>query len=338
MPTIASFIVAFFVMALMFRGFGIDPGETWDAVRGASPFYYVLAILSYYVAFFLRGWRWQIMVKNIGIDAKAGEKVPSVRSCTEFIMLGWFGNTLTVARLGDAYRGWLLNQETGIGFSKSFGTIVAERMIDVATVAILLVLSAALFIAGIESDERSWIAVSLGFALGLFFVALAILIVMLKYGKRLAGRLPWRFNVLYRRMHDGTMGSLRKLPLLFMISATLWIIDSLRLLLVLEAVDATIDMATVQMLAFILFASLAQSVLTTIPFTPGGLGFVEAGFTGLLAPVLNSASLATAITLLERSITYVSIVVFGGILFITRQVFRRGAARVTQPSAVEPSG
>ncbi len=318
-------------MALMFKGFGIDTGETWDAVKSASPYYYVLAILSYYVAFFLRGWRWQIMVRNIGIDTSAGEKVPSVRACTEFIMLGWFGNTLTVARLGDAYRGWLLNQETDIGFPKSFGTIVAERMIDIATVAILLVVSAGLFIAGIESDERNWITVSLGFALSLFFIGVAVLIIMFKYGKKLAVRLPVRVKNIYERLHYGTMGSFRRLPLLFMLSVTLWIIDSLRLLLVLEAVDATIDMTTVQTLAFILFASLAQSVLTTIPFTPGGLGFVEAGFTGILAPVLNNASLATAITLLERSITYASIVVFGGILFITRQIFKRGALRIAEP-------
>ena len=320
----------------MVKGFGIDPGETWDAVKSASPYYYALAIFSYYVAFLLRGWRWQIMVRNAGIDTSASERVLSMRACTEFIMLGWFGNTLTVARLGDAYRGWLLNQETGIGLSRSFGTILAERMIDVATVAVLLAISVAIFIAGIDSGERSWILVSLWFALGLFLAALVILLAMMRYGKRIALRLPGRFNDIYTRIHDGTLGSFRRLPLLFLISATLWIIDSLRLLLVLQAVDAHIEMTTVQTLAFILFASLAQSVLTTIPFTPGGLGFVEAGFTGILTPVLNSVSLATAITLLERSITYASIVVFGGILFITRQIFKRGVAKAPQPSGADP--
>lgn len=325
-------------MALMVKGFGINLGETWDAVRSANPFYYALAILSYYIAFLLRGWRWQIMVRNIGIDTKAGEKVPSVRSCTEFIMLGWFGNTLTIARLGDAYRSWLLSQETKIGFSRSFGTIVAERMIDVATVAVLLAISVALFIAGIESGERSWILVSLGFTTGLFLLALVFLMAMVKFGKRIAVKLPSRFNDIYKLIHDGTMGSFRRLPLLFLISAVLWIIDSFRLLLVLQAVDAQIDMTMIQTLAFILFASLAQSVLTTIPFTPGGLGFVEAGFTGILTPVLNSVSLATAITLLERSITYASIVVFGGILFITRQIFKRGTSSPAQASSAEPGG
>ncbi|MSQ31707.1 MAG: flippase-like domain-containing protein [Dehalococcoidia bacterium] len=336
-PTIASFAVALAVMALMVKGFGINLGETWDAVKSANPYLYVLAIFSYYVAFLLRGWRWQIMIRNIGINTNAGEKVPSIRACTEFIMLGWFGNTLAVARLGDAYRSWLLSHETGIGFSRSFGTIVAERMIDVATVAVLLAISIALFIAGIKSGERSWILVSLGVGLGLVFAALIILLAMVKYGKRVALKLPGRFNEIYKRIHDGTLGSFRRLPLLFSISAMLWIIDSLRLLLVLQAVDAHIEMTAVQALAFILFASLAQSVLTAIPFTPGGLGFVEAGFTGILAPVLSSASLATAITILERSITYASVVVFGGILFISRQIFKRGTSQLAQPSVVKDS-
>ena len=77
-------------------------------------------------------------------------------------------------------------------------------------------------------------------------------------------------------------------------------------------------------LALVLFAALANSLLTKIPVTPGGLGFVELGLTGLLALSLPRDS-AASVTILDRTISYFSLVVLGGLVFAIRQavVMRR---------------
>ena len=71
-----------------------------------------------------------------------------------------------------------------------------------------------------------------------------------------------------------------------------------------------------------------------IPVTPGGLGFVEAGLTGLLVLVLPREDAAT-ITLLDRSITYASVLAVGGLVFAVRQWFeahRRARGPVDEPA------
>jgi uncharacterized protein (TIRG00374 family) len=57
-------------------------------------------------------------------------------------------------------------------------------------------------------------------------------------------------------------------------------------------------------------------VLTTIPFTPAGLGFTEAGMVLILKQLGLDDNAAGAIALLNRVVNYWSIVVFGAILYI----------------------
>ena len=76
----------------------------------------------------------------------------------------------------------------------------------------------------------------------------------------------------------------------------------------------------------IVFVTLANAILTTIPLTPGGLGIVEPGIIGLLT--LNiPASVAISIALLDRSISYVSIVVFGALLFVIQKIWAVNSSR-----------
>jgi uncharacterized protein (TIRG00374 family) len=73
-----------------------------------------------------------------------------------------------------------------------------------------------------------------------------------------------------------------------------WLFDYLALIAALHAVGATPSPAVV------LLAYVAASLLGMIPLTPGGLGFVEAGLTGLLALAGVPAGAAVVATLAYR--------------------------------------
>ena len=78
-----------------------------------------------------------------------------------------------------------------------------------------------------------------------------------------------------------------------------------------------------------LLIALVAALLTTVPFLPGGLGLVEAGMIGVLITVggvTNSA--AVSITLLDRSISYGSLVVIGFIIFVVTHVHAPKTQRV----------
>jgi hypothetical protein len=57
------------------------------------------------------------------------------------MVLGSFANSVSVAQVGDLYRGYLLDQEAGISLPMTLGTIVAERLVDL--VALIGLLAAA---------------------------------------------------------------------------------------------------------------------------------------------------------------------------------------------------
>jgi hypothetical protein len=81
----------------------------------------------------------------------------------------------------------------------------------------------------------------------------------------------------------------------------------------------------------VLFVALASALLTTIPLTPGGLGLVETGVAGLLMLAMPREE-AVSVAVLDRSISYISIIIIGGALFGVRQVRavrRRSANRKT---------
>jgi uncharacterized protein (TIRG00374 family) len=150
------------------------------------------------------------------------------------------------------------------------------------------------------------------------------------FGLRAARFLPRRLQRAFSRFRAGTLGSFRQLPWLVAISATIWLLEAARLFFVLEALDLEVS------LALILFAALAHSLLTTIPLSPGGVGFVEAGLTGLLVLALPRDA-AVGVTLLDRSITYFSILVVGGAVFALRQgIAMKRAAR--EPIDGPPEG
>ncbi|MCI0903562.1 MAG: flippase-like domain-containing protein, partial [Chloroflexi bacterium] len=73
----------------------------------------------------------------------------------------------------------------------------------------------------------------------------------------------------------------------------------------------------------VVFLTLANALLTLVP-TPGGVGAVESGVGGLAVRLSSlSASAAAALVLMDRAITYISVIILGAVFFLARQAVRR---------------
>jgi hypothetical protein len=66
----------------------------------------------------------------------------------------------------------------------------------------------------------------------------------------------------------------------------------------------------------VIFIALASSLLTTLPFTPGGIGLVEGAVVGVLKLFGVDDNTAISIALLDRLINYWSIVIGGFIVYL----------------------
>jgi len=305
--TFISFAIAFAIIIFLLTRLNMsDLTSIWERLKSSNPFLLALAFLAYYASFPLRGLRWRLLLNNVGFSRSQGVEMPSTWGLGEMILLSWFANCVVPARLGDAYRAYLLKKNAGVSFSTTIGTVLAERVIDMIILFVLLAVSGV----GILRGSNTGIALKVLIAgFGMVLLLGLALLAMKRLGSRLQRLLPLKLRSAYQSFQDGTLGSFRQLPVVTFLSIGTWLLEAGRLLFVVWALGMSLS------LPMILFVALAHSMLTVIPFTPGGLGLAEAGVVGLLMLTLPKES-AISIAFLDRAIAYWSIVFFGFILFL----------------------
>ena len=305
---VASFLLAVAVLYLVYRQFlGLDWGETWASVSGANSWLYALAFFVFYCSFPLRALRWKALLANVGYDQPDGRPMPSTLGLTKIMYVAWFANCVTVARLGDAYRGYLLKKASGASFAVTLGTILAERLLDLLVMAAMMGAGVLVLFHGSLPAE---VTQALAAGLVLSVIGIAALVAMRRFRWVFERVLPKRFHAFYARLEHGTVASFRRLPLLVALSAVGWVLEGAALYAVVAAVGAPVSVVGA------LVVALAASLLTTVPITPAGLGFAEAGLVVMLGWLGLDVATATAATILFRIVNYWSIVVFGFALYV----------------------
>jgi uncharacterized protein (TIRG00374 family) len=297
------------------------PGE----IAAANPFLVLGALAIFYVGFPLRGWRWTKLLKGAGYKVK-------VKDGTEILFLSWLVNCIVPAKLGDLYRAYLLKLNSPVSATRTLGTVFMERILDLIAVAGLGVVAGYWrFSKNLNSLPQT---VLLIFALGVLVVVVLIvaMVVMRSFGSRLIRVLPLPTKVVdfYEKFEEGVFGSvgLRGLPLLGVITTLIWATEALRLYMVVLALGfSDVDLG----FSGAMFVALIGSLLTAVPFTPGGLGLVELGMGGVLKGVFNaSTGHALAIVLIDRTISVFSIIVFGSIAYVISSKPRGGGMVVEE--------
>ena len=313
--TLLSFALGIAILAVVLSRVNVEFDAIVARLRQTNPLYYIAALLVYYTTFLIRGLRWRKLLENVGFHPGEGVRLPRVGGIAEIVLLSWFANCIVPAKLGDAYRAYLLKRTAGVSFSKTFGTILAERIIDMLLLFVLLAGSVLLAFHGTLPG------VILGvMQVGLVLVGLVIvgLFMMRNLSGLIIRLVPNRFHKHYGLFEQGTLGSFQALPVVLTYSLSGWIIEAGRLYLV------CLSLGLFELsLPIVLFVSLASALLTTLPITPAGLGFVESAIVGILllassfglAPGIDE-NVATSVAILDRTISYWSLIVVGFGLYI----------------------
>jgi glycosyltransferase 2 family protein len=322
--TIISLLLPLLLLGLFVRSLpGFKLEELPAKIGGANPWLLLAAFAVFYIGFPLRGLRWAILVRQTGFPL-------SVRDSTEMIFLSWLINCLVPAKLGDVYRAWLLKINSTVSLSRTFGTVFIERILDLFAIVTLGIAAGFVsFRSGLPGD------VQIVFALGVGFVLLlaAGLLTMRNFGRRIILRLPLPHRVieLYDRFEEGVFASIgiRALPRLVVITGLIWATEAMRLYLVVQA----LGLSNVHLgISGAFFVALSASLLTAVPLTPAGIGFVEGGVVGLLTLVYGvSQTDALAITLVDRAISVLSIIILGSIAYAISPK-RRGLGVTAEPA------
>ncbi len=282
----------------------IDLRQVGNNIRQANLPLYLTAIVVYYLSFPARGYRWRRLLRNAAVE---DGNIPRVRDLGEIIYLSWFANSLVPAKLGDLYRGYLLKKESGIPFSLSMGTIVAERLLDFV---VLVVLMGTAGLISYRGHLPTQVVQLLGITFGIVVAVLIGLLFLRQFGMAVERLLPERLARLYATFAGAMLLSFGRMPELLGYTLAAWACESARVLFVTLALGVTLP------LPMVVFIGLLAALLTTLPLTPGGLGFAEAGLTVALVLYGMDRELAATVTALDRTISYLSLVVGGFVVYL----------------------
>jgi glycosyltransferase 2 family protein len=314
--TIGSIAFGLVLVFLLFRVIlNVDFGRAFELMRGANLWMLLAGLFAYYLTFPLRSLRWTLILRRVGTPV-------SYRAATEILFLSWFVNCIVPAKLGDLYRAYLLRGNFGASVSRTVGTIFIERVTDIIVIFALALAAGFWSFRGRNNPKVDALFLA-GFAVA---VALVVLLFALRYFGRLLTRvLPERLAQLYERFHEGSTGALTPRVLLPVgaITAVIWLLEGVRVYFVIHALNLT----SMQLgISSSLFVALAAALLTAIPLTPAGIGFVQAGIVYALVLYGVPKEAGTAVALTDFVLSTLSVIVIGGVFYAFSPMIRRAHA------------
>jgi glycosyltransferase 2 family protein len=304
-------LLLYFLARIIF-GDNFDWREVGRLVAQADVGFLAMAFVAYYATFPLRGFRWKYVLARSGVSVR-------FRDATEILFLSWFVNCLVPAKLGDLYRAYLLRANYAASISRTVGTVFIERIADLIVIAALALSAGYWSFRGRSRPDIDALFIA-GFVIA---IGLVLLLVALRlFGAHISRWLPARIGELWDRFHEGSTGALsaRSVPVVLALTVAIWMLEGARLYFVIRA----LDLPEVGLgISASVFVALAAALLTAIPLTPAGFGFVEAGIIGVLAIYGVTREPAAAVALVDRGLTIVTVIILGGILYAFSDKVRR---------------
>ena len=229
-------------------------GELLTAIQHIKPEFLLVAVLICLTAWWLRGWRYQLILKNLNCHV-------SIRFATACIFVSQTVNLVVPARLGDFVRVFILKHEYNTSYSEGVSSLVVERVFDIFTVALLGAVSI-FFVLNVPSEYVLLILIPI-IAGVVFFIFLLFIGKFSSENKYIA--------IILTMLHEIKKASLtiRSIFVLGFSSIVIWLLDILVCVAVVLMFQQQIPFAV------IVLAIVIGNLVKAIPLTPGGIGTYE---------------------------------------------------------------
>jgi uncharacterized protein (TIRG00374 family) len=282
----------------------IDYKDMWQAIKGSDMRYMSAAGIIFFLINFLIIWRWQILMKAVGLNAKR-------MTSTRWYFIGLFWNLAPITTLGsDWIKGVGISKETGGNKPKVFASIVLDRLSGFAGIAIL---AAGAFLFGRDIIANKLVILAIA---TMSIVSGAIVVVLFSHRifsfackafgawpkvKESLMRLHYNIVLLKGKQMQGWEA--------IIISIVAQVILAIEFYLTSKGLHQNISLVY-----FIIFSPIV-CVVTSLP-SIGGLGFREIGWVSLLSLVHVSKEMAGGLSLINSAFN-IMVGLLGGLLYVT---------------------
>jgi uncharacterized protein (TIRG00374 family) len=247
----------------------VDLRETFALLTRANGWLVLLSVLGFVPFLLSKAWRWQVILRDLGVP------IP-FREAVRLYALGLGAGMLTPGQIGDAVKIAYFRDR---GFGQSIISILLDRLWDVLILVVLAGIGALFFV---QLFEGEWIAILLVFAAT---VAIFAAVVNPRSQK-------WLFGQLRRvRKHDDALANYEPQPLTFsqillqfVLSVIATVIVYARLYLLTAALG--IQLAPLPFVAAMSLATIAALLPISMM---GGVGTRDTALL-LIAPIIGISS------------------------------------------------
>lgn len=286
--------------------------EAWKIVT-AVPFYYPLLMVGVYLlTFWVRAWRWKMMMLNHS-EIKWNILLNS-------LVIGFAGNNVLPARAGELVRMELFSRRTNINRITILTSIFLEKILDCIILLVLLLISS--FILWYKLISNSFVFSTAMVLTGVLLGLIVLLIVIKTRGKKILSFLKKKQSKSYsiaafsfEKVFEA-FSFLRidkNTATILFVSICIWLLEALVFIIAISSNGSAYNDGNIILMGVIALCIVNFSIL--IPSSPGYIGVFQAAF--LLAFSLfnidKSESLALAI--LIHSCQFIPVTIWGGLIF-----------------------
>ena len=143
----------------------IDFAAMKQSFAEANYLIFIPTVLIIFFSHWLRSVRWQYFLKPI--------KKITVKNLFSALIIGYMGNSVLPAHLGELFRAYIIGRKENISVSSTLATIVIERIVDL--LSLLLIMAFAI----IFYPFPAWVKKS-GYILFAFTITIPIFLILLK--------------------------------------------------------------------------------------------------------------------------------------------------------------
>jgi uncharacterized protein (TIRG00374 family) len=285
---------------------GLDLADVWFNIRTARYWWLIPGVAIYFFGVWARTWRWHYMLRPV-------KSIPLVR-LFPVVCIGYMGNNIYPARIGELIRAFVLRGTEGVSVSVSLATILVERIFDGVTMLLFVFVGLPLA-PSIPGNWRQFVIVfSLLFfgALGLFFVVAASpRRAQLVYTWLIDHLIPARFREPVRGFADRFMEGLaflrspRDVAMIFLTSLVIWLAETGKYWFVMHAFDFEVSFFVLMLMNGVV------NLFTTIPSAPGYIGTFDQPGIEVLKAFGVEGNIAAAYTLVLHAALWFPITALG---------------------------
>jgi hypothetical protein len=301
--------VSLFFLYFALRGLRLL--DLFNVLQDANYWWLLPGIAVYFLAVWARAWRWHYLLRPI--------KPITTRQLFPITVIGYLGNNIFPARLGEVLRAVILKKDHQVAISASLATIIVERIFDGVTMLAFIFVnltelarltSSSGFVGNIQQLALWGTLIFLGVLL-IFLLAAMFPERTLTFVRLITARLPAKWGPKLLDLAERFLGGLAALRspatilMIFLTSVVIWLLETLKYWFVMHAFPFEVSFFTLMLMNGIV------NLATTIPSAPGYIGTFDAPGIAVLTAYSVPKTIAAAYTLVLHAALWLPVTALG---------------------------